>query len=142
MADFSTQGTALQVGDAASPEVFTTIADITSVSDLGVTRSSLDTTKLNSNVRTSKAGLPSVPDLTIEGTYDGNNATVTGLWTNVTTEDQTDRNWKLNIDVSPAEVWSFSAYVGEFMLLGAQPDNLHRFRATLRINTVPTLGAT
>lgn len=142
MADFSTQGVNLQVGDAASPEVFTTVADVTSLGDLGVTRSSLDTTKLNSNVRTSKAGLPSVSDLTVEGTYDGNNTTVAGFWTNVTTEDQTDRNWKLDLDISPAEVWSFTGHVSEFMVVSGSPDSLIKFRMTLRINTVPTLAAT
>jgi len=142
MTDWTTQGINLQVGDGASPEVFTTIADVTNHNEFGVSRSRLDTTKLNSNVRTTKPGLPAVSDLQFEGTYDPNNATVASLWTKLTTEDQADTNWKLDLDTSPNEVWSFSGYIADFMLLPNSPDGLQRFRATIAVNAVPTQAAT
>lgn len=141
MTDWTNQGVSLSIGDGASPEVFTVVADITSHNNFGVERSPLDTTKLNSNVRTSKAGLSRVNDLEVSGTYDPNNATTALFWTKVTTQNQADTNWKLDLDTSPNEVWSFAGYVSIFMLEGNTPDGLIRFSATITVNTIPTLAA-
>lgn len=140
MADFSNAGTALKVGNGASPEVFTTIASITDHGDLALTRTGLDTTKLSSTVRTSKAGLQSIEDLSLEGTYDPSDTQVDGLWTAITTQNQVDKNYQLVLSTSPAETWEFGGYVREFRILGNTPDNLIRFSATLAINTVPTVS--
>lgn len=142
MTDWTNQGVAFQVGDGASPEVFTTIADIMEHDDLSILRSDLENTKLNSNVKTAKPGLREVGNFTFSGTYDPNNATVASLQTKVEAEDQADTNFKLDLDTSPNEVWSFQGYVKEWHLLGNAPDGLLKFRAVLKINSVPTRAAT
>lgn len=142
MTDWTTQGVALKRGDGASPEVFTTVADVTDTGNIGVVRNAINNTKLNSSVSTTRPGRPSVPDFTFGATYDPNNATVASIWTDVTTEDQTDGNWKIDLGSSPAEVISFTGYVKEFNIAPGQQDDLIRFTCVLGVNTVPTMAAT
>lgn len=141
MTDWTTQGVAFQVGDGASPEVFTPIANITNTGDLSIVRSKLDNTKLNSNNKTSIPGLQEFVDLNIEGTYDPNDPQTALLLTRVRTEDQTVENYKLDLDTSPNEVWTMGSYIGNFTYKGVAPDGLQMFSATLFINSLD-IGAT
>lgn len=140
MADFQNAGTALQIGDGASPEVFTTIAQVMDHGDIGVSRSRLDTTKLSSTVKTSKAGLEDSGEISASGTYDPSDTQLDAIFTKVTANNQTDTNWQLVLSTSPTETWAFSGYVAEFKIQGNTPDGLIMFSMVVAINTAFTLS--
>ena len=122
-----TQGVTLGAGDGASPEVFTDIPQITSISGFGTTRSEIDTTDLADGSKTFILGLK---DNGLN--YDPDNAVHSGLRTK--NQNGTLDNYKLTLsDASPAVVFNFAAYVMEFSIDIAVDDVL-KATATLRIS--------
>lgn len=144
MTDARSQGVKVLIGNAASPEVFTEIADVMDVGNLELVRAAIANTKLSSTgPATSLPGRVTIPDWSFSGSYDANNAQTASLWTKLTTLAQANTNFKLDlVNHSPAEVWSFAAYVGGFALTNLSDDNVQSFNCTLRLQTIPTQAAT
>ncbi len=61
----STQNTDVKIGDGASPEVFTSIAEVISIDGPGGDRQLIDVTHLKSTAREKRAGLRDSGDLTL-----------------------------------------------------------------------------
>ena len=104
-----TQGATFQRGDAASPEVFTTIAGLVNIGEVGVERSLIDTTNLASTIREYKGAIPDGAEIDLDFQYDSDETGQTGLKADL--DGNTVRSFKINIQDSPVAVFAFSGLV-------------------------------
>ncbi len=103
-----TQGATFQRGDAASPEVFTTVDGLVNIGETGVERSLIDTTNLASTLREFKGAIPDGAEIDFDFQYTAS-APQAGLKTDL--DANTVRNFKINIQDSPVVVFAFSGLV-------------------------------
>lgn len=75
-----TQGLQLQLGSEASPQTFTAIANVTSVSGLGGTKSDLDATNFDSLAREFLVGLEDPGSLSSNIMFSAGESTHVELW--------------------------------------------------------------
>jgi predicted secreted protein len=111
-------GTLFQVGDAATPEVFTTIAEIKSISGPSLSLDTADATNMASTGGWREV-IPTIlngGDITLEVNYDPADATLGagsgGLIDDM--ENKTLRNFKLVMSDSGTTTWTFAGYVTAF----------------------------
>jgi len=76
---FSAQGTLLKVGDGASPEVFTAIAELSDIDGIGWAASVIETTSHDSGRQTFVAGLEESDSFSFSGNYDPTDAQQTAI---------------------------------------------------------------
>jgi len=114
---FNAMGTKLQKGDAASPEVFATVAEVLSISWGGKKLDMTDVTNMDS-VGGYEEVLPTIfrsGEITFDVNYVPAAATQIAL--NTDYEARTKRNWKIVLPGSPTiGTWSFSGYIAELGL--------------------------
>lgn len=133
-------GTLLKKGDGASPEVFTTIAQIgMDISGPGQKADTIDTTCHNqaNPYKTFIAGLLEGGDVKLPAFFDPANATHTGLIT--TFEARQPVNFQLCPPFSPAVKWTFA---------GLMTDIGHTYKGkdatmadvTIKVSGKPTLA--
>lgn len=133
-------GTLLKKGDGASPEAFTTLAQIgADLTGPGQKSDTIDTTTHNqtSPYKSFMAGLREGGDVKVPVFFDANNATHTGLIT--TFEAGVPVNWQLVPPFSPTAKWSFA---------GLLVDIGHTYKIkdavmadiTIRVSGKPTLA--
>jgi predicted secreted protein len=109
MAFTAAKGTLIKKGDGASPEVFTTVAQIgADITGPGQKSDTIDTTTHNQSTpyKAFIAGLREGGDIKFPVFFDGNDSTHTGLIT--TFEAGVPVNWQLVPPFSPAIKWSFA----------------------------------
>lgn len=135
MATLNAQGALLKRGDAASPEVFTTIGEIKSVQGPGGTATVIDTTNLSSTAKEKQPGLKDEGQITLEMNLDTADTMQTGLRTD--RDNQTLRNFTLTLTDSPATVLSFAAYVLGFTI-NLAVDDIINASVTLEISGAVT----
>ena len=141
MADFGF-GVKLQRGDAASPEVFTDIAELINLSPPSL---SLDTVESTHTSSTNKyrefiAGLLDAGEVSIEVNFLPANATqneAAGILKDM--KDRTKRNFKIVFPDSGATIWSFAAFVTAFNP-SAPIDDRMTASITLKLTGDPTLA--
>lgn len=131
----NTQGCALKRGDAASPEVFTTIGGVVSFQGPSGSRQVIDTTTLASTGREKEVGIPDYGQITFDLIYDGDDTSNTGLWDDF--QNGTLRNFQMVFDDSPQEVFSFAGYVLAFSY-SANIDDVVRASLTVEISGTVT----
>lgn len=110
-------GTLLQFGNGASPEVFTTLAEVVNITGPGMSRELPDATHMQSpgGWREFIGGLKDAGEITIEANHLPNNATqnasqgVLSFFASGAT-----KNWKIVFPVSPAVEWEFASVVSAF----------------------------
>ena len=112
MARYEGKGTLLMKGDAASPEVFTKIAQVLNVSGPSISRDTIDTTDADStnSWRTFIASYIDGGEITVEANYDpdtGTHGTATGFLEDL--GDTTLRNYLIRFPTSPVTDWTFTA---------------------------------
>ena len=112
MATVESQGTLLRRGDAASPEVFTTIGEVTQVGGPTGSATVIDVSNLSSTRREKIMGLPDEGQINVTLNYDPTDAPQDGLRTD--RAGRTLRNFQISVANSPSETISFSAYILEF----------------------------
>ena len=107
--------TLLKKGDAASPEVFTTVADVLAIDWNGKKLDTVDVTSMSStgNYREFIPTLFDGGELTFGLNYNPTNATHSGLKTDY--DARTLRNWQLVLP-SSLGTWSFAGYITEMSL--------------------------
>lgn len=134
------KGTLLKVGNAASPEVFTTLAEVVNISGPGLKAEALDVTHMSSTdgFREFVGGLIDGGEISLEVNFLPSNATHTGLSTDM--YNRTLRNFKLTWPLSPAVNWSFSAIVTGYEP-GAPVDGKLSANITLKLSGKPNLAA-
>ena len=130
MTAYTTQGTTIARGDAASPETFATIPQVTNIGSVGQSRALTDTTNLSS---TSREYLKQIPDgqeieLTIQ--YDPDDATLALLRGDVAAE--TTVNFKVTLTDSPAQTIDFAAQVTNFSLGDIGLDEVQLLTVTMK----------
>ncbi len=108
MATIDTQGATFQRGDAASPEVFTTVPGLVNIGETGVERSLIDTTNLASTLREWKGASPDGAEIDLDFQYDAT-AQQAGLKADL--DANTVRNFQINIQDSPVKVFAFQGLV-------------------------------
>lgn len=108
------QGTLVQLGDGASPEVFTTIPDVGDIDGPSEEAEEIDVTSHSSANATREfiAGLRDAGELNFPINLDYNNATHALLKTLY--GSGAVRNWRIVIPTSPTSTLSFSGYVRVF----------------------------
>ena len=136
----NTLGVSFAYGDGASPEVFTNVAQLQSVNGFGISRSRLDQSLLVDNVTKTKPGRITVKPVTLGVLYDPDDTTHNKFWTDVTTEDLADGNFRLNLDEagSPATTFTMAGYIGDFDIDAITPDGLLLASFVLEFNSIPT----
>jgi len=123
---------ALQIGNAASPEVFATIEEVLSISGFGKTNELIDVTNFDSGlVKEYIAGLADGAEITVEANY-FSTATNQQVLKTAADAGQT-RNFKLNNNVpSPSEVFNFAAVCLSWTI-EPSPTEQNRISFTLKI---------
>ena len=139
---FSTFATKIARGDAASPEVFTNIAEVRDISGPSMEAETIDVTSHDSTSgwRDHIPGLKDGGEVTFDVNFDPRVAThdqSTGLASFIGTES----NWRVIYPTAIAKQWSFAAVMTKLEtkeeVAGASDASI-----TLKINGMPTLEAT
>ena len=141
MANYAAYGTLLKVGDAASPEVFTTVAGVVEIGGPSLEMEPIEVTNHSSaNAwREYIGGLLNGGEVSLIN-YDPAHATLdagTGPIKDMT--DRTLRNWQLVFSDSGTTTWTISAFVTGFEP-GAPVDDKLSAAVTLTLSGEPTLA--
>jgi len=133
-------GTKLKMGDGASPEVFTEIAEVSNVSGPGISLDTIDVTHDASpgGYKEYAAGLLDGGEIKLELNFLPAEATQAGLL--ATLGSRAAKNFKLVFPDTPATTWSFAAFVTNFEP-SAPADGKLGASARLKITGQPTLTA-
>jgi len=129
-------GTQLQRGDGESPEVFASIANITTISGPEISRETIDVTAHNTAnaYMEFRGGLKDGGEVSLELNYDPNEH-------DVLVDDFDDvepRNYKIVFPVTPAVTWAFAAIMTEFSSEAPYDDKLSA-SITLKVSGKPTI---
>lgn len=111
------QGMTIAVSDAASPEVYTTIANVSSISGPGGSASEIDVTDLSSTAKEFRLGLQDEGEVSLEMQYVPANVQHALLRTLRT--GGTSRNFRITFTDSPQTTWTFLAFVKSFSVSNA-----------------------
>ena len=125
------QGMLIQIGNGASPQVFTTISEIKTFSGPTGSAAVIDVTDLSSTAKEKRMGLADEGQLSFTINYIPDNTQHTLLRTRRASRDETDFKMVFTDD-SPSTTWSFSAFVTGFAVSGAV-DNVVEANVTLEI---------
>lgn len=135
------QGTLLQRGDGASPEVFTTVAEVGSISGPSLTADLIDVTNHSSPSRFREyiQGLKDGGELTFDLNYQPteathNNATgVLGDW-----NTGARKNYRLRFPTTPTVDWLLPIIVTNFEMNADVAEQL-KASVTMKVVSAPTL---
>jgi len=142
MASYAAYGTLLKIGDGGSPESFTNIAEVTSITGPSL---ALDTYETTNHLSTGGweefvAGILRTGEVSFDLNYDPAGATHdagTGLINDM--ENRTARNFQLVFSDTGSTTWSFTAYVTGFEPSAPVDDKLSA-SCTLKVTGQPTLA--
>ena len=134
---FPGYGSTLKIGDGASPEVFTAIAELTNVSWGGASQDSIDTshTASTNKTRTFIPGMKDMGEFSIEFNFlpdDTSQGETAGLL-KALKDDTTVRNWQVVWSDTGAMVYSFAGFVTAFEA-GASYDDKGTGSATIKVS--------
>lgn len=110
----SSQGMTLGVGDAASPEVFSAISEISNIDGPGGQANEIDVTDLDSTAKEFILGLQDEGDITIDINYIPGNTRHAAL--RADRSAGTQRNYRISFTDSPVTTWTFAALVKGFSI--------------------------
>ena len=112
------QGTQLQVGDGAGPEVFTTVAEVLDITGPGIEREEIDTTShdVSDGFRTFIAGLADGGEVSFDIQYTPGHATHAETARGIVSLalSGTVANWRVVLPVTPSKRWNFTGFVSGF----------------------------
>lgn len=141
MSNYAAYGTLLKKGDAASPEVFATIAQVTTVSGPSLALDAVEVTNHDVGWSQFVGGILRGGEVSFEINYDPahatHEATSTGLVDDMV--DRTVRNFQLVFPDDATTTWAFSALVTSFEP-GAPVDDKLGASVTLTVSGQPTLA--
>lgn len=137
----SAHGTLLKKGNAASPEVFTTVAEVLDIEGPALEREEYDTTNHGStNWEETLPGLKKGGEVTFEINYLPTNATHKNASGGLLYDwaQGTSANWQLVVPSSPTATFAFAAWVKSFQPKEPVADKLSA-SVTLRLTGAVTL---
>lgn len=114
------QGMTIAISDEASPEVYTTIAEVMSIDGPGGSASVIDVTDLSSTAKEKRAGLQDEGQVTFEINYiptDTQHALLRTVRTAATV-----RSFRIFFTDSPQTTWTFDALVLGFSVSNSVDD--------------------
>lgn len=127
----TSQGMTIAAGNGASPEVFTTIAEVSSIDGPTGQAPEIDVTDLSSTAREFVFGLKDEGEITLDLNYIPTNTQHDQLRTDKNAG--TLRNYRITFTNSPANTWTFGAYVKGLSISNAV-DNVTKASVTLRLS--------
>lgn len=129
------RGTTIGVGDAASPEVYTTIVNLDTISGPGSTAGEIEITDLSSTAKEYLLDLVDNGTVSCSGNYNPNDTQHAQLRSDNVAS--TERNYRITLSSSPQVTATFAARVQDFT-----PDTsvaaAMRFDFTLRVSGTVT----
>lgn len=130
MANLKSQGCGIFLSDLASPEVYTEIAQVVSISGPDGSASEIDVTALDSTAKEFLMGLPDEGNVTFEVIHDPSDTQHDQLRT--ARAAQTESHFSIRLSDSPQTQYNFNGYiVGFAMSLGT--DDAVKASYTVRI---------
>jgi len=127
----TSQGMTIAVGNGASPEVFTTIAEVKSIDGPGGQSNEIDVTDLSSTAKEYVLGLQDEGDITLDMNYIPSNVQHAQLRSDRAAGTQ--RNYRISFTDSPVTTWTFAARVKGFSISNAV-DNVTGLSVVLRVS--------
>ena len=103
-------GCTIALGDGASPEVFTALDEVISISGPSESAPTIDVTALDDTARAYLRGIEDGGELTIEAHWDPDD-TLGQVAARTSFTAQTTKNWKITFTDSPASTFDFAAMV-------------------------------
>jgi len=137
MSYIDTEGTVLKIGNAASPEVFSTIPQIVSIDGPSSANSEKEVTNLSSTAKEFRPGLNDHGEINLEIEWDERNAVHAGIRTKFNA--RTVSNFQLIDAGSPTKRYSFTGF-WKTIPMSFQPDNIVRSQAVLRVTGAITVS--
>jgi hypothetical protein len=125
------QGMQLKIGDAASPEVFTAIAETSNIDGPGGSATVIDVSDLDSTAREKRLGLNDEGQISFTINYIPSNTQHAALRT--ARANRTLKNFQLGFTDSPQTTWSFAAYVNGFTISNSV-DGVTQANVTLEVS--------
>ena len=135
-------GTLLKMGDGASPEVFTTVAEVTNIAGPSLATESIDVTSHDSasNHREHIPSLRDAGELSFSVNYlPGDNThkqAATGLLGAY--QSRTVKNWELVFPDAATTTWSLTGFINGFSPTGPTDDKLSA-DVSIKMTAAPTL---
>lgn len=131
MTTYTANGTTLGRGDGASPEVFTSVAQLQTIGSAGSERGLIDVTNLSSTAREYKKAIKDGLELQCVAQWDPDNATHV-LIKDTDVDAELARNWRLTFTDSPATTATFAALVTRAVISGLEIDGVMMLEFTLK----------
>lgn len=119
------------IGDGASPEVYTSISEITNISGPGGGASEIDTTDLNSTAKEFRLGLVDNGSINLSLNFIPANTQHALLRTR--SISGAVNNFRMTFTDSPATLWTFAAFVQELSVENGV-DGVTTGSVTLRVS--------
>ena len=125
MANLKSQGSGIRISDLASPEVFSDIGQVISISGPDGSASEIDVTNLASAAKEFVIGLPDEGSVSIEVVFDYSAAVSTGHETlHAARASQVQQHMRIFLSDSPETIIDFQCFVTSFSLSLGVDDKL------------------
>lgn len=130
MTVYVADGTTIARGDGASPEVFTTVPQVTSIGTVGQDRGLIDVTNLSSTAREYKKAIKDGQEIQIVAQYDPDDTVHAGM--RADNDAETARNYRVTFSDSPAQTVTFAALVTNWQVTNIEIDQVLTLNVTLK----------
>jgi len=134
------KGTKLQIGDGGGSEVFTTIAEVRSVSGPEESVSEIDVSNMDSLAEEFIAGLPSAGEVSFEFNFVGSSPQQQQLRSDMRNGVQRNFKYILPDHATTPTTFSFAAIITALSLNAPDAKSEHRGSCTLRVSGVATVA--
>ena len=132
MGNITSQGTTIGIGDAASPEVYTSISQVTSMSGPDGSTTEINVTNLSSTAQTFILGLKDEGSLSLDIIWDERDTQHALLRTKF--GSGVSANYRITDAGSPQKTYTFPAYV-QGLSMSSGVDEVQRATVNLRISS-------
>lgn len=133
----SSIGCKIEIGDEASPEIWSEVAEVTDFTTPDGEAPDIDTTHLQSTAMEFLQGIPDNGNVPVSGNFVGSDTVQSDLRT--AQRSQTKKHVRISLSDSPATTFTFYAYVKSFVISAAVNDKLP-FSMNLRVTGAVTEG--
>jgi hypothetical protein len=137
MAALKSQGVGIFLSDKASPEVYTEIPDVMSISGPDGSASEIDVTCLDSTAKEWLMGLPDEGTVSLELIWGGETGNTQQVALRTARANQSVENFQIKLTDSPQSVYAFQGYVTGWSL-SAGVDDAVKCNVTIRITGAVT----
>lgn len=131
-------GCQFKIGNAASPEVFTAVAEVTGITGPGYSRDAVDATHTDSPGQRREF----LPGLSDEGEFSISLNFASASYTVLNGEKAktTPTNYQVVFPTSPTVTWTFAGFITALEATAGDIGDVMSATATFKITSVPTLS--